>query len=236
MESAEFPRSLSVSPSPPVRLRRQLQSLLFWGNQSKNPWENFRWGRISVSGSIGSLYFGLWWVGLQNVPVSHPLLVSRRVVETLTKYTCESSTFGESSSSRDINKIHLQIILVSYKADIGLCGNMTLRKIAIWLSKNCPKLDIFSKELPKIVIFSQKLAVAIFVKKITIFGHSFEKNDKLLAIFWHSNVNFPEGQVQTDLSRPSRPRWACRLGAAPVWSPAPLSPLSPPGGWASPGP
>ena len=30
--------------------------------------------------------------------------------------------------------------------------NLTLRKIDIWMSKNCQKLDIFFKKLPKIVI------------------------------------------------------------------------------------
>ena len=32
---------------------------------------------------------------------------------------------------------------------------LTLRKIAIWLSKNCPKRAIFSKKLPKLSFFSK---------------------------------------------------------------------------------
>ena len=30
-----------------------------------------------------------------------------------------------------------------------LCSSLTFQKIAIWLSKNCPKLDIFSKNIAK---------------------------------------------------------------------------------------
>ena len=34
-------------------------------------------------------------------------------------------------------------------------------------------------------------------EKMKIFGNFFEKNVKFLAIFWHSNGNFPEGQTWT---------------------------------------
>ena len=57
------------------------------------------------------------------------------------------------------------------------------------MSKNCQKLDIFSK----------KLTMAILLKKMTIFVNFFEKNVKFLAIFGQSNGNFPEGQVITCL-------------------------------------
>ena len=54
-------------------------------------------------------------------------------------------------------------------------GNyLTLRKIAIWLSKNCQKLDIFFKKI--------------------------DKNCHFLAIFGQSNGNFPEGPVLTSTS------------------------------------
>ena len=36
-----------------------------------------------------------------------------------------------------------------------------------------------------------------FVEKMTIFVNFFEKNVKFLAIFWQSNGNFPEGQLNT---------------------------------------
>ena len=52
---------------------------------------------------------------------------------------------------------------------------LTLRKIAIWLSKSCQKLEIL-------------------LKKNENFCQFFEKNVKFLAIFWQSNGNFPEGQ------------------------------------------
>ena len=60
-------------------------------------------------------------------------------------------------------------------------GDLTLRKIAIWMSKNWPKLDIFFKRIDKNFHFFQK--------------NFFQKNVKFLAIFWQSNGNFPEGQV-----------------------------------------
>ena len=59
-----------------------------------------------------------------------------------------------------------------YFNDLWFGTNLTLQKIAIWLSKICQKLDIF-----------------------------FQKNCHLfLAIFWQSNGNFPEGQVHTYFS------------------------------------
>ena len=45
-------------------------------------------------------------------------------------------------------------------------GKLTLRKIAIWMSKNCQKLDIFSKKFIRIVIFFNKIGIG---KKMTIF-------------------------------------------------------------------
>ena len=46
-------------------------------------------------------------------------------------------------------------------------------KLPNWMSKKCPKLDIFSKKLTKIVLFFQWF----------------------WANFWHSFGNFPKGQV-----------------------------------------
>ena len=43
-----------------------------------------------------------------------------------------------------------ELILTTF---IQMCLYLTLRKIAIWLSKNCQKLDIQKKKLPKIFIF-----------------------------------------------------------------------------------
>ena len=40
-------------------------------------------------------------------------------------------------------------------------SHLTLRKIAIWLSKNCQKLEIFCKKLPKIVIKKLSMATSI---------------------------------------------------------------------------
>ena len=37
--------------------------------------------------------------------------------------------------------------------------------------------------------------MAIFLKKMKIFGNFFKKNVKVLAIFRQSNGNFPEGQI-----------------------------------------
>ena len=68
---------------------------------------------------------------------------------------------------------------------------LTLRKIAIWLSKNCQKLDIFSKKISKNLIFFKKLPLAIFLKKMSCFWQFL---DIQMAIFrrvrtWHSFVN-----------------------------------------------
>ena len=67
---------------------------------------------------------------------------------------------------------------------------LTLRKIAIWLSKNCQKLDIFSKKIAKNFHFFQKNCHFWQLKNFFF---------KILAIFWHSNGNFPEGQLKTFL-------------------------------------
>ena len=46
--------------------------------------------------------------------------------------------------------------------------------------------------------FSNHLTLRqFFLKKMKIFGNFFRKNFKFLAIFLHSNGNFPEGQVRT---------------------------------------
>ena len=67
----------------------------------------------------------------------------------------------------------------------GRCVNLTLRKIAIWLSKQLPNTLPFLKKLPKIFIFFKKIAI----------GNFFEKKWKFLAIFWESNVNLSGGSA-----------------------------------------
>ena len=68
-----------------------------------------------------------------------------------------------------------------------LCAHLTLRKIAIWMSKNCQKLlkkflkKDFFKNWQKLYFFSTKLPMAILLKKITIFVNFFEKNVKFLT-------------------------------------------------------
>ena len=62
--------------------------------------------------------------------------------------------------------------------------DLTLRKIAIWLSKNCQKLRHLKKKLPKIVFFFQKncqwqfswkkwQSLAFFFIKCQVFGNFF---------------------------------------------------------------
>ena len=51
------------------------------------------------------------------------------------------------------------------------------QKIAIWMSKNCQKLDIFSKKMTKIVIFSTKLNFEI--KKKAKLNNIFKIDSKL---------------------------------------------------------
>ena len=71
--------------------------------------------------------------------------------------------------------------------------------------KNCQKFSFFSKKLP----------LAIFLKKKMAFFF-FWKNVKFLAIFWQSNVNFPEGQVET-LSALNKGRTET-VSLAPDWT------------------
>ena len=59
-------------------------------------------------------------------------------------------------------------------------AHLTLRKIAIWMSKNFPKLDIFFKKYH----FFKKITIGNFVEKMTIFVNFFWKNVKFLAFFW----------------------------------------------------
>ena len=63
--------------------------------------------------------------------------------------------------------------------------DLTLQKIAIWLSKNCQKLDIFfQKNCQKFSFFSEKLPLAIFLKQIKFFDKFFEKHVKFLTFNW----------------------------------------------------
>ena len=68
--------------------------------------------------------------------------------------------------------------------------HLTLRKIAIWLSKNCQKLDIFFKKIAKNVhFFSKKLPLAIFFFKW-----------KFLAIFLTVKWQFTGGSGLINIS------------------------------------
>ena len=58
--------------------------------------------------------------------------------------------------------------------------NLTLWKIAIWLSKNCQKLDIFFKKIDKKCHFFNKIAIGNFV----------EKNDTFCQFFWKKCQSF----------------------------------------------
>jgi len=54
-----------------------------------------------------------------------------------------------------------------------------------------------------------------FWKKWQFLAIFFEKNVKFLAIFWQSNGNFPEGQVQYNISNSGYiPCWQCDCGMA----------------------
>ena len=67
---------------------------------------------------------------------------------------------------------------------------LTLRKIAIWLSKIYQKLNIFFKKIAKSFIFLKKFTKFSFFFQMKSFGNFFGKNVKLLAIFWHQMANF----------------------------------------------
>ena len=72
---------------------------------------------------------------------------------------------------------------------------LTLQKIAIWLSKNWQKLDIFkNKNSQKFSFFFKKIAIGIFGN---FFNYKMSSFWQFLAIFGHSNVNFAAGQVWT---------------------------------------
>ena len=87
-----------------------------------------------------------------------------------------------------------------WPSGLTLGSRLTLRKIAFWLSKICRKLKkkffliaknchFFKKKLPKLCC----CFLAIFKKDI--FWQFKKKRREFLAIFWHSNGNFPEGQL-----------------------------------------
>ena len=71
--------------------------------------------------------------------------------------------------------------LVWLRPTIQQCLNshLTLRKIAIWLWKNCPKLDIFSKFFG-ILKKKKRKFLAIFLEKMSSFWQFF---DSQMAIF-----------------------------------------------------
>ena len=63
---------------------------------------------------------------------------------------------------------------------------LTLRKIVIWMSKMPKTWHFFKKKCQWQFFWKKWKFLAIFLKKYV----------KFLAIFWHSNGNFPEGQVR----------------------------------------
>jgi len=72
-------------------------------------------------------------------------------------------------------------------------NELTLWKIAIWMSKDCQKLAIFLKKIDKnCFVFFQNLPLSIYEN---FFLAIFFLNCKFLSIFWHSKCNFPESQV-----------------------------------------
>jgi len=78
-------------------------------------------------------------------------------------------------------------------------ANLTLRKIAEKLAFECKKRNaknLTFKKKAKKSFFPNKLPLVIFL--MTIYGIFFF-GCLFLAIFLHSNGNFPEGQVQTYL-------------------------------------
>ena len=73
------------------------------------------------------------------------------------------------------------------------CWGLTLRKIAYWMSKNCQKLTFFLN-WQKLSFFQQNCQWQFCWKIWQFLSIFFEKNVKILAIFWQSNGNFPDGQ------------------------------------------
>ena len=131
-------------------------------------------------------YMNIWnlnsWVAKRKKRFIEPskqklwccVCVTTREDKSCTCVDIQSTSSQTCTDSRSF--AHISASLCSRIEDLENRYDLTLRKIAIWLSKNCQKLDIF-------------------LKKMKIFVNSFEKNVKILAIFWHSNGNFPEGQV-----------------------------------------
>ena len=73
---------------------------------------------------------------------------------------------------------------------------LTLRKIAIWMSKMAKNLTFSPKKnWQKLSYFPKNCHRQFFWKNWKFFAIFFWKNVKFLAIFWQSNGNFPEGQV-----------------------------------------
>ena len=74
-------------------------------------------------------------------------------------------------------------ILTHFGPDPQENCHLNVKKIA----KN---LTFFPKNMPKIFFNGN-----FFLKKMKIFGNFIEKMSSFLQFFWHSNDNFPEGQV-----------------------------------------
>ena len=102
------------------------------------------------------------------------------------------------------SKLQFDVVnCLSYDCELFECPghvNKYLYLVNIWPSpKNChlnvkklPKEHIFFKNCPKLSFFSKKLRMAFFFFKWQFFTI---KKNIFLAIFWHSNGNFPEGHV-----------------------------------------
>ena len=89
----------------------------------------------------------------------------------------------------DINKSWIGLIL--WQSD-PLCA-LTLRKIAIWLSKNCQKLDIFSKKIARNFHFFQKIANSNFVEKNENFWQFFAEKCQVFGNFLTVKWQFSGG-------------------------------------------
>ena len=80
---------------------------------------------------------------------------------------------------RQILNIHMTSIILT-SSTVTVCSelslHLTLRKIAIWMSKNCQKLDIFFKKIDKNCHFFQQnchwqFCLSIFLKKRQFSGN-----------------------------------------------------------------
>ena len=144
-------------------------------------------------------------------------------------------------------KVNVKFKLRTYRgADVSVqsCQQMshelTLRKIAIWMSKNCQKFDIFfKKNWQKFSFFQKNCQWQFFGQKMTIFVNFFWKKCQIFGNFLTFNKQFSGGSARNlPIIKHSRhfqwgfepwvspwgryswpsPGWGCS-----VWSAAPAS-------------